>query len=588
MAKKSDKSSAGQESAGISPETPPAKAAPKKDSPETAKKPEHVKEPSGKEKDALAEQAKKSYASWVGKVDELKGLSPDQVYERYKVVLDDQRKKFPTKPDVEHHKRALRFFKLQFKQKNVGAGRVKVSGIFYAFRGSIDQVAKRRSEIMRDANLNTKKAAKDGVIMTEVLMKDGVKKLKVKLDDEGKYIPRDNKEFYDNFKDKEGKAVKNPRYGKPLPDNQWSTTYFGLFAIDDDEPQLAFFQMRGTDGLPANCPVPTNVPVSFYAYSTNDDKGTGLKVINGFKTKFNIEKDLPVPRLWQAYENGIFSAQKKTLSDLVDWCAANNKNFNAFFVCYVNFLSKMEEPNKNGTYMVTIDDDSLGFADESEAGEKSYTSLTGFIPGMFGMQYKTFAELSSGVIIAAARRDFKKGDDGKVMTNSKGEKVLDDPVVSIWGFDIDPEFIERPREIEEASEADLEKAAGKSKHSDIDDEIDGNGLKSSKADEIADDDDDDDDVIKKPEEDEEDDEDKAKKPVSKKPSTKVEESDDDEQPSPKTKPKVVADDDDDEDIDIEPPTPKSSKPEGKPKKASEPDDDDIDAILDDDVDAASE
>lgn len=525
MAKKQEKApdAASAPSGSTSkPVTPPAKPAQKteagkqdgeKKSPPPVPKAEPAKKAGAA--DPLADQAKKSFASWTGKVEELKGMSADEIYDKlYAPVLDEERKKFPTKPDVEHHKRALRFFKLKFKQKSVGAGRVKVSGIFYAFRGAIDQVAKRRSEILKDAALNPKKAAKDGSIMTEVKTVDGVKKLKILVDEEGKYVPRDNEEFYKNFK-RDGKPVKNPRFGKPLPTNQWSTSYFGLFSIDDDEPQLAFFQMRGPDALPGNCPVPMNTPVSFYAYSTSDDKNTGLKVINGFKTKFTPEPELAVPTLWQAFENGIFSAHKKTLADLVDWCAANAKNFNAFFVCDVNVLSKMEEKNSNGTFMITMDDDSLGFADDSKEGEKLYASLTGFLPGMFEPLYKTFAELSRIVIIGAARRDFKKDENGKVETNSKGEKLLADPVVSVWGFDVDPDFIEKPREMDEASEADMEKASGKSEHQDIDDEISDGDLKPSKADasvEEDDDEDDDDDEVEKPKEAAADDEEDAEKP----------------------------------------------------------------------------
>ena len=601
MANKSDKTSAEQVSAkkpDKMPETPPAtagskvspvKLAKKKVSSELVSKPDVETKASGSGKDNLSDQAKKMLATWTGKVEELKGLDPEKIYELYSVVLDEQRKKYPGKPEIEHHKRAQRFFRLQYKQKTVGSGRVKVSGIFYAFRGKINQVAKRRSDTYKDANLNIKKAAKDGIIMTEEKVVDGVKKRKVMLDEEGKPIPRDDQEFYKNFKDKDGNKVRNRKYGMPLPLEQWTTTYFGLFSIDDDEPQLAFYQMRGVDGLPGNCVVPMNVPVSFYAYSMNVDKGTGLKMINGFKTKFTIERDIKVPKLWEAYENGLFSEHKKTLVDLVDWCTANAKNFNAFFVSYVNFLQKNPEKNNNDTFLVKIDDESLGFDDESENGEKSYTSLTGFIPGMFEPLYNTFADLTSGVIIAAARRDFKKDEDKKVMTNAKGEKILDDPVVSIWGFDLDPEFTEKPREIDDASEDDLGKASGKSEHSDIDEETESNGLKTSKAEAFSDDDDEKKENVKKPQVEDDDDEDKAKKP-SKKPAEPIDDDDDDEDkkkaPSKKVFPPRVEEEDDDDDIDVD--DEDDEKKKKAPARKSEPDDDDIDEIMDKDVDAASE
>jgi len=409
----------------------------------------------------IVELVKKSFSSWVSHVDELKSKSANEIYSMYSKELERIKKEFPTKSEMDLNKRAMRNFKLSFKQKNVG-GRTRIEGRFLGYKGYIDAVKKRRAEALAKAAVNPKEAVKKFMIKGE--MKDG-KTIAFK-DKNGKYIPIENREFYENFKDKiTGELVPNKNYMKELPEHSHSQTYFGIFSIDGGDPELAFYAVRGDAGAPGAMEIPMDVPVSFYAHgSDRTDTSTGLKIISGFKTKFE-KIDKKMPGIFELFEQQVFENFFVELATMNEWFESHRKDFNHFFVADINVLQKTDEKSSNGTFRIVVDDDSLGFSKEDD--KEAFISLNGFVSGLMEDKYKMFGEKSRLIVIGSANRNWKKDSENKFVLDENNEKILDDPVLSIWGFDFDPEFLEKPREVKEMKEKDEESDSEES----VDEEI---------------------------------------------------------------------------------------------------------------------
>lgn len=394
----------------------------------------------------LEMQARKALVTWTNKVDEFKNMSLDEIYNLYLQTLEAEQRLHPAKPEIELHTRALRKFRLQYKQKKAGGGSVECTGIFWGYKGSFDQMAKRLTDIFNKAKLNPLAAAKEGLIKAHEEEKNGVTKLIVDKDKEGNYIPIDNLREYKFFTDDDGNPVANKRFGKELPKHQYSALWFGMFSVDGGDPEIGFYQIRGPDARKGIVQIPMNVPVKFYAYGVDKDRGTGLLLISGFKTKFEIISQR-MPTLHEAVKNGYLTQYIKHLSEIPEFFGSNKNVFNAFFVATVNVTKKSMEKSSNGTYRIVVEDDSIAYVDPDS--DIKYIQLTGFVPDCFEDAYGQFGEYSSLDIIANCRIDFKKDSSGKLVYDSDKNKVLDDPVLSIWGFDIDPEFLEKPRVVEQ-------------------------------------------------------------------------------------------------------------------------------------------
>jgi len=418
---------------------------------------------------------RKDLASWYKDTEEFENMSLDDVYKMYLDTLPSEREKNPGLSTRVLYRRALNLFKSEHKISSSSSNAVPAKGIIYGTKGSFDTIRKRRAEAIALAELNPKKAIKLGIVM----VKDG----KIVKDKDGNAIPIENRKVYDGYY-KDGKPLLVPAHkqGKELAKHRYINLYIGMLAVGRGtpdkpiKPSLVFYQLRGKLGAPGALKVPLMEPIEFVVFDNKEkDEATGLKIVNGFKTKFTkyykkdtkgaIIKDddgnpvlVDVPSLYDLYAKGVLNDFKIELANVEQWIDkhSSNKEYNSFFVAEVNVLEKSVEPNSNRSYRMQIDDSS--FADASE--KLGYKSLTSFVPIELKKIYETFGESSVLIIIASASKSFKKDENGEYERDAEGNRIKAPPVVNIWCIDIHPDYFQKPQDVDEMSDEDDESDAG--------------------------------------------------------------------------------------------------------------------------------
>lgn len=186
------------------------------------------------------------------------------------------------------------------------------------------------------------------------------------------YAPVDMRETYST-------GTKNRGYEKPYPRHSWLKNIIGVFGGRNVAPALARVTVNNR---PATMLAPMYQPATVRLMNKTKEGETELKLGGSSVTEFRLSANENVPSaesLIQEHFAPYYSSLAEILDHHVKWRKGfktvggkkrEDLDYSRLTLVDVYFMHGSEEVNSNGTYRITVEDDSLGVGGDGEEIER--------------------------------------------------------------------------------------------------------------------------------------------------------------------------------------------------------------------------
>jgi hypothetical protein len=233
----------------------------------------------------------------------------------------------------------------------------------------------------------------------------------------------------------------NPNFLKPLPEHSWISNIFGVAGpTQPDNATVAPFRMALTNDRALQvCPIGS--PVEFRANPKNADAvqaGTAnaYQLNDSTTTQFNVDTSGKVPTAQQVMSSvKALDSYKCVLGDLETYHMKTASDYNRVVIVEGVATQVNDNPlGTRGTYRFTLDDESLGFEDNSRG-------ITVWVPQHLSANYN-FGEGSTVTVVASTQEQNAYDYEKRMPDPTKKEIAL-----NALGLICDPELIVPKNEV---------------------------------------------------------------------------------------------------------------------------------------------
>jgi len=338
-------------------------------------------------------------------------MNAGQIEKEFDSILANEKEIHTNLSEEQQQQRALQRLALTYK-KQLRSPAVGFEGIIIGAGDCIDIVAKRKREAIALYESDPQTAIGNGTV-----------------NEEG--VPLDTRATWASGKP-------NPGFGKPLPENNFLRTIYGVAKKTNSEDEPKMFQMT-LNGLAAESEnFPIFKGVRFMAINKSQEGSDSLLLNASQFTKIVEDDDLKLEVSKDLIDNWVGITK---ISELESYHAVNSEDYNRLVVVEGDVSALNLEPTAFGSRIMNIEDAEASLEDLDSKG------VTCWLPERINVD---FAEGSKVLVIGRTGQGKKKDENGN-MTEELG-----DVTVNAFGVFAIPEFkISLPEEIQPITEADI-------------------------------------------------------------------------------------------------------------------------------------
>ena len=331
-------------------------------------------------------------------------LSTEEVEFEYKNIFEDEQNIHKDLGEEQQEQRALQRLALLYK-KQLRSPAIGFEGFIIGMSDCVDTTLRQKREAIELFRTDPQTAISEGI-----------------TDEEG--TPLDTRKEW-------GEGRQNPKYGKPLPENNFLRNIWGIATSKTSEPK--FFSMVLSGQKATDDTIPLFKPVRFMAI----DKGDKLNASTF--TNFVIDEKLELPNFVELIER---YAGIQKMSEIEKYHDINKDDFNRLAITIGDISSLNLEPTAYGSRVMSLEDSEASLEDLDAKG------ITCWIPERIILD---FAE-GSRILVVGRTAQGKKKDEQSNPTDELGDVTL-----NVYGLYAIPEFkISLPDEIKEITEESLD------------------------------------------------------------------------------------------------------------------------------------
>ncbi len=338
-------------------------------------------------------------------------LSVEEIDVEFNKLLEDEKNIHANLNEEQHQQRALKRLALVYK-KQLRSPAVHFEGIVIGLGDCIDTTARQKREAVELYRADPQTA-----INERITSESGV--------------PLDTRKEWST-----GRA--NPRYGKPLPENNFLRNIWGIVTKTQSNEQPKFFQMVISGEAATDETLPIFKPVKFMAIDKSLEGSEEYKLNFSTLTKFVVEEGLQLPQFRELIENYIGITK---LSELENYHDAMKDDYNRLVVVEADVSALNLEPNSFGSRIMFVEDGDAALEDLETTG------LTCWLPERINVD---FAEGSKVLVTGRTAQGKKRDDDGNLT------EELRDVTLNVYGLYPIPEYKIDLQELTLPTEEDLD------------------------------------------------------------------------------------------------------------------------------------
>lgn len=340
-------------------------------------------------------------------------LSKDEINAEFNRIFAEEKTIHIDLDEDQQTKRTLQRLALIYK-KQLRSPAIGFEGIIIAASDCIDIVAKQKREAIALYRTDPQTAIGEGV-----------------TNEEG--VPLDTKATWST-----GRV--NPRFGKPLPDNNFLRNIYGVAMQSKTKEMPKFFSMTLSGKKATDENLPMFKPTRFMAINKTQQETEAAYQLNSSSfTNFVVDEKMDLPEYKTLIATHVETIK---MSELESYHTLNKDNFNRLVAVEGDVSMLNLEPTSVGSRVMAVEDPEASLEDLDSKG------LTCWTPERIKID---FAEGSKVIVLGRTAQGKKKNEQGELT------EELGDVTLNVFGLYAIPEYkIALPKSIQELSEDDLE------------------------------------------------------------------------------------------------------------------------------------
>lgn len=340
------------------------------------------------------------------------GISEEDILKDFNGLVEDERKIHKDASEDEQKTRALQRLAMIFK-KQLRSPAIGFEGMLIGASDLVDTVARVRREAKALYKENPQKAIVDGI-----------------TDDDG--VPLDTRQEWST-------GNPNRNFGKPLPENNWLRTIFGIAMKSGNGGDPKPFIMNVGGEVARNEDIPIFKPVKFRAIDRSGDNNDTYTLNSSMFTKFEVDETLSLPKPKDMLTK-YCSNMMIDISNLEEYHLRVKDDYNRLAIVEGDVSTLILEPTSVGSRRIVLEDESKMLEDLESLG------VICWIPPRINID---FGEQSKVIVLGRTTQGKKLGTDGKT-TDEPGDMML-----NVFGLYAIPEYKIEPN-IKEITEKETE------------------------------------------------------------------------------------------------------------------------------------